>query len=97
MKDQDRPMYLRQMDAIAGGLIGLLVFGVGFAFFCRKLSWFEVWQLWAVGLIGLLFGGIGSYLLGARFWDIIFDQTRRVKIVFFLLFLGLIWLARGFD
>ena len=33
MKDQDRPTYLRQMDAIAGGLIGLLVFGVGFVFF----------------------------------------------------------------
>lgn len=60
------------MDAIAGGLISLVVFAILLLWIFKRSTWVEPWMyLLGVGG-GTLVGAIGSYIFGAEFLDRIF-------------------------
>lgn len=77
MNDDERSDNTKIMDAIAGGVIGLVTFAAILLFIFKRSTWFEPWMYILCTFAGSLIGAIGSYTLGSEFWDRIFYFFTR--------------------
>lgn len=73
VKDDERTESSRIMDALAGGLIGLIALVVVFSFVFRLAP--SVYSL--IVIVGTLVAIVGSYFFGAKFLDGIFSFFDR--------------------
>lgn len=75
--DDDRSDSTKVMDAIAGGLIGLVASAVMLLLIFKRSTWFQPW-MYLLCVIGSTFVcSIGSYIFGSEFLDRIFYFFRR--------------------